>query len=115
LCTERLEGAAEIAFEGGVEEEIERGDGVACGSGVGGIGFEEERRAFAAEEFAVEILRYVNDELDGAPSEEPINFGEAVGFLDDIEILGIAEGEDEGTGEWTLISAEYGGRKIPGV
>ncbi len=109
------ERAGEVAVEDGVGEGVDGGEGGAGGGGVGGVGLDEDGRAFAAEEFAGEILGDVDDELDVAELEEARGLGFGGGLAHEVEVVAGAEGLHEGAGERPLVGGADGGGEVTRV
>jgi hypothetical protein len=92
-------------------EILEYRDGATGGHRVGGVGFDQQRRALAAHQVAVEAGREGDDELDLATLEEVVGLL-LVHLADNPEIVAVGHGGDVGPRERPGVDHDHGGGQV---
>jgi hypothetical protein len=93
----------------------ERGDGVAGGGRVGGVGFDEEHRPLAAHQLAAEVLGDGDRELHFAPRKQAVELGWRLRLSLHAEVAACLHRREQGARVDAGIGREHRGRQALGI
>ena len=102
----------QIAIQHGDRQRIDRRRGKADRRRIGCVGFEQQIRFFATQQFAGKIHRHGHGELHLAFREHGFDFRRTMGFACDVKITAVVQRPNESARERAVIGREHSGGQM---